>query len=330
MISEGHRQVIKNQYKEYKSYRKVAQLNGVSDKTVRTIVLDLYIKDKKQTGPKPKIDKRAETKIKKLINQRYSEKKKTNARLVQHECGLNNVSLKTVQRKLNGLNMDFKQTRNQIVLTKAHCKARLQFAEFTLSNIIDWSRVVWTDEKRFSGDGPDNQSSWTPQGKQLVHNRRQQGGSSIQVYGALLPGPFLLVFEVCQRNNSELFMDFFESKVLPQIRTLLPENFYLQQDNATIHVSSFSKLRFAELGVELLEWPARSPDLNIIENCWSLMTQLVYKDGPIATKDQLWKKIDEAVAELNTNSRHKLVSLFSSIQRRLLDVIKLKGKLTKY
>lgn len=159
MISEGHKQVIRNQYKEYGSYRKVAQLNNTSDKTVRKIKLDLYIKDKKQPGPKPKIERRQATKIKKAINQRYSDRKRTNARLVQQECVLQNVSLKTVQRKLKDLAMKFKPTKSQIILTKAYCQARLQFAELALGNIIDWSRVVWTDEKRFCADGPDNKSS---------------------------------------------------------------------------------------------------------------------------------------------------------------------------
>ena len=68
-------------------------------------------------------------------------------------------------------------------------------------------------------------------------------------------------------------MEFMESDVLPTIRGIIDEQFILQQDRAPTHTSAYSKSRFAALKVELLDWPSRSPDLNIIENCWSMMSQ---------------------------------------------------------
>ena len=67
MISEDLRQVISNQYREYKNYREVARLNGVSKTTVKRIVENLFIKDKKKPGPKPKIKPRQERNIKRAI-----------------------------------------------------------------------------------------------------------------------------------------------------------------------------------------------------------------------------------------------------------------------
>lgn len=51
--SEDVKQLIRNLHQEYGSYRKVASLAGVSDKTVRKVVLDLYFEGKKKPGPKP-------------------------------------------------------------------------------------------------------------------------------------------------------------------------------------------------------------------------------------------------------------------------------------
>ena len=50
----------------------------------------------------------------------------------------------------------------------------------------------------------------------------------------------------------------------------------LQQDNAPAHNSILSKTWFSENGLEILEnWPPNSPDINIIENVWSLLKKRV-------------------------------------------------------
>jgi hypothetical protein len=42
--------------------------------------------------------------------------------------------------------------------------------------------------------------------------------------------------------------------------------FLFQHDNAHVHKASSIQKWFVEIGVEELDWPAKSPDLNPIEN----------------------------------------------------------------
>lgn len=79
-----------------------------------------------------------------------------------------------------------------------------------------------------------------------------------------------------------------------------------------------------------MEWPARSPDLNIIENVWSMLAQIVYDGKQFANKDDLWSAIDRAVEILNTEKRASLEALYQSIPKRLLSVIDKKGAKTDY
>ena len=55
--------------------------------------------------------------------------------------------------------------------------------------------------------------------------------------------------------------------------------FLFQQDNAAIHTSSMSTDFFGEQGVNVMDWPARSPDLNPIEIVWAIMSRGVYRNG---------------------------------------------------
>ncbi|VDN33846.1 unnamed protein product [Cylicostephanus goldi] len=71
-------------------------------------------------------------------------------------------------------------------LTDLHKKQRLAFAEEKLTQQIDWTRIVWSDEKKFNLDGPDGLASyWHDLRKEPLHfSRRNFGGGNVMVWGA--------------------------------------------------------------------------------------------------------------------------------------------------
>ena len=83
----------------------------------------------------------------------------------------------------------------------------------------------------------------------------------------------------------------------------------LQQDNCSIHVSKLMKEWMAKVNMTTLEWPARSLDLNLIENVWEMLVQLVY-DGPEITKEaQLWERTLGAKKRLTETCRDIIVHI---------------------
>lgn len=76
-----------------------------------------------------------------------------------------------------------------------------------------------------------------------------------------------------------------------------------QQDGARCHTSG-STIRYitaTKRVVLITDWPASSPDLNPIENLWSLLKCRValHGDGPATDADELWRRVQQVWGELD-------------------------------
>ena len=83
-------------------------------------------------------------------------------------------------------------------------------------------------------------------------------------------------------------------------------------------------------GIETIEWPSRSPDLNIIENAFGMVAEKVY-DGPQPkNKVELEQLIDDAVKSININDSEKLKNIYNSIPKRICTVLSKSGQKINY
>ena len=156
---------------------------------------------------------------------------------------------------------------------------------------------------------------------------RQMGGGSVMVWGMLLPFGYVRVFRMIEKIDSKAYVNFLQENVLPVLEDLFESfDFVFQQDNASIHTGKVAMEWLLNNFPSVLDWPAKSPDVNPQENVWKLLSERVY-DGPsYKNTEELWEGIKKAEEYININKRDVLKNLVDGMNSRLIKVIEKGGK----
>ena len=97
-------------------------------------------------------------------------------------------------------------------------------------------------------------------------------------------------------------------------------------DNASCHTAKRVKQYLTEENIDVLDWPAQSPDLNPIENLSHIIGEQVRKRTP-TTVDHFWSIIED---EWNKITPELCQKLSRSCGRRCGEMIENKGLHTSY
>lgn len=140
-------------------------------------------------------------------------------------------------------------------------------------------------------------------------------------------GKLNLVF-TSSKMNSKDYQNVLESSLLPFLRKHRSLPLVFQQDNAAIHVSNDTKKWFERNKIKVLDWPARSPDCNPVENVWGIIVRRIYADAKTYDSvNSLKVAISEAWEQLEPTV---LKNLVDSMSNRVFEVINKNGGVINY
>ncbi|GFT38050.1 transposable element Tc1 transposase [Trichonephila clavipes] len=180
--------------------------------------------------------------------------------------------------------------------TQNHHHLRLQWANVHRSWRADWKQVVFSDESRFNlwhHDGRIGVRRYA--GERHIpeciierHSRRTPG---VMVLGAIAyHGRPQLLRIMGNLNSTRYLNEVLQTQAIPFLQGLPGAVF--QQDNARPHVAKTVKSYLDSQQVQLLPWPAYSPDMSSIEHVWDIVGGRFARDlRPVVSTDELWLRI---------------------------------------
>lgn len=94
----------------------------------------------------------------------------------------------------------------------------------------------------------------------------QEGGQSVMVWGTFAYNGASDLDFINEKKDSKVYCNILEDRLLSFAEDMVGDTFIFQQDNVTTHRSHCTKDFLDANDVFTLPWPAKSPDLNPIEN----------------------------------------------------------------
>ena len=245
-----------------------------------------------------------------------------------------NVSTETVRRRLHAAGLKARRAAVRVPLSRNHRTRRLAFARFHRRwTRNQWSKVLFTDESRFTLRFNDGRIRvWRRPGERFVdatireHDR--YGGGSVMVWGGFSLHHRTPLHIVNGRLTGVAYRDtILRPLVLPALQAV-GNGAIFQDDNAPCHRAAVVNAFLQQQGVNRMDWPARSPDLNPIEHLWDVLGRRVRAlNPPAVTLQELSQQLQQ---EWLAIPQHTLRRLVDSMRRRCDACVNEHGGHTRY
>lgn len=197
----------------------------------------------------------------------------------------------------------------------------------------DWEKVLFTDESPFTIRFHRRLRIWKKRGDR--YNPKYCAGrikhdTKINVWGCFSVSGVGDLKKVEGIMESGQYLDILNQHMGPSADKLFGKQvtptWILQADNDPKHTAKLVQTFLQDSGLQILDWPSYSPDLNPIENLWSII-DYASQSRQCKNEDELFLTLENAWKAISVDT---LATLVHSMPRRIAAVLKADGKATKY
>jgi transposase len=314
------------------NYKDIAGEYGISKSGVGHIVKrfkDTGRADIKKRSGRPKVTTSADDRF---IKRCVTVNPFISSNDIKQELPFLRCHSRTISRRLSDkFGLKSRRAAKKPLLTAIQRKNRLNFCTKYKNWTTDmWRKVTFSDESTFQQFGSYRHWVRRPVGARYVpryttptikHPQKQMVWGCFSAVGR----GSLYFINTKDTVNADRYIDILSSKLKTSMTIACTTVF--QQDNAPAHTAKTVKKWFKDNGVEVLDWPGNSPDLNPIENLWKILKRKLAQKAPKNMTDVRYWITKVWCTEI---SPELCQSLVNSMPKRICDVIKNKGYSTKY
>lgn len=230
---------------------------------------------------------------------------------------------------------------NYVAVSKPHLsmkniRARVEWANLHLHwDDAQWDKVVFSDESSFTVKPVTSHDRvWRKEGTRFDQANMvptfKSGRSSVSIWAAFSSHGRTPLVQTSGTMNQEKYRSILESSLIPFATEHYgsASEIIFQQDNCGPHRAKSIKAYMEASNIDVMKWPAQSPDINPIENAWAFLKKRVRERSTnCTTADDLFQVLCE---EWLSIPDAYFLSLVRSMPKRARALIDNKGRSTKY
>ncbi|KAK7576331.1 hypothetical protein V9T40_001250 [Parthenolecanium corni] len=318
------------------SYREIARKVGFSFSAVRYVIKRFQatnsLGNEFRSGRPKKLNPTQERSIVRNLRKNPFRSAPSLADELASTSGIT-VHPETIRILLRSAGLHGRSPRKKPFISEVNRVKRLKFAkEYVNKPSSFWQTVIFSDESKFNLFGSDGRGYvWRKKNSELEAKNLlptvKFGGGKVLVWGCMAAKGVGNLEFIEGNMTAQMYIDILRTNLKSSARKLgLQNSFRFQQDNDPKHTAHISREFLRINAPRQLVTPPQSPDMNPIENLWSLL-EVAIRKRKISNKADLKRGLQTAWSEICPRVTAALVD---SMPRRLQAIIDAKGMHTKY